>query len=122
MRPVSAFWRRFQTTVQIAPRTGVDGYAKATYSTAPTPYQAHLSGDRRLVRTAAGLEALSNQKITLMTTDLIDPSAQITLSTADVGSTEEAYIHPLVLCADPVSDAGGRHHTVLRLSVGRAAI
>lgn len=114
MRSINRWGHLMANTVTIAPKTGQDAYGKATYGAA-VPYRCHISLARMLVRTSTGQEVESQQMIHMMTADPIQPTSQLTLSTADVGSTEEAAIHPRILTVERRNDQTGPHHVVLRL-------
>jgi hypothetical protein len=114
MRPVSGWAHMMSSTVAIAPQTGVDRYGKPTYGTAVS-YIAHLSRKRRMVRTAAGQEIVSDQSVVLNTNVDVPMTSQVTLSTADVGSTESWAIHPLIVSVLRAFDQNGPHHTTLYL-------
>lgn len=113
MRPIRGFEHLMSTSVTVAARTSEDRYGKPTYGT-PVRYKAHISNTRTLVRTLTGQQVESGQAIYLSTTAAIQPSAQVTLSTADVGSTQEAAIHPTIISVERLSDKSGPHHVVLR--------
>ena len=114
MRPVSAWAHLMSSTALVAPKTGADGYGKPTYGTA-VRYDAHLSRKPQMVLTAQGQQVLSNQSLHLATADPIQATAQVTLSTGDVGSTEAIYLTPLIYAVERRFDEGGPHHVILRL-------
>lgn len=68
-----------------------------------------------MVLTAQGQQVLSNQSLHLATADPIQATAQVTLSTSDVGSTEAIYLNPLIYAVERLFDQAGPHHVVLRL-------
>lgn len=114
MRHVSKWAHLFSSTVQVAPQTSVDRYGKPVYGTAVS-YRAHISRKRQLVRTDNGQEVQSMQQVHLMASIAVQPIAQLTLSTADVGSTEEHAIHPTIVAVERRFDGAGPHHVVLHL-------
>jgi hypothetical protein len=114
MRPIGQFRHLMSSTILVAPRVGVDVTGKPTFG-ADVAYVAHLRGERRMVRNPDGQEV--NAKLSAYLGQLADiqPTARVTLSTGDVGSTEEHARMPLLLAVDRVYDAAGPHHVVLRL-------
>lgn len=114
MRPVSRWRHLMSSRVSVAARSGVDGYGKPSYGAAAT-YAAHVRGERTLVRNASGQEVVSSQTVYLATAASVLPSAQVTLSTSDVGSTEGWALHPPILAVERRSDQNAPHHVVLRL-------
>lgn len=112
MRPISAWSRLMSSTVLVAARLGTDDYAKPNYDTA-VAYKAHLSRKAQLVRTQDGQQVQSLLSAHLNSSVVILPTAQVTLSTADVGSTEATLTHPTIVAVDRRYDQGGPHHTVL---------
>lgn len=114
MRAISKWRHLMSSTVQIAPRTGKDGFGKPTYGTA-VRYRAHLSRQPKLVRTGTAQVVDSNQSIYLEGKVAVQPTDQVTLSTGDVGSTESVLLHPLILSVEQRFDEKGPHHTVVLL-------
>ena len=114
MRSIAAWHHMMSSTASVAPRSGMDGYGKPTYGTAVS-YKAHLSRKRRLVRGANGQEVVSDQALYLATGDNIQPTGKVTLSTADIGSTEAAQISPPIVAVERRFDQYGPHHVVLYL-------
>lgn len=102
------------SAVTIANPLSVDTYGKPTYGT-PVSYRAHLSRKRMLVRGDNGQEIESKQQVHLDGAPAVLPSAQVTLSTADVGSTEGWAIHPSIAGIERRFDGDGPHHVVLYL-------
>ena len=102
------------SVVLVANRTCSDGYGKPGYGSA-TAYRAHLSRKRRMVRTAVGQEVVSEQAVYLAGSPAMLPSAQVTLSTADVGSTEDWAIHPTIQAIERRFDDTGPHHVCIYL-------
>lgn len=98
--------------VSVQPRTGQSGSGAPTYGDAVT-YDAHLSRKRRLVRTLQGEEVVSSQAAYLCTNVDIQPTARVTLSTGDVGSTEDYALHPPLVSVERRFDQTGPHSTVL---------
>jgi hypothetical protein len=117
VRPVSRFAHLMSSFALVAPRIGTDtgGYGRPVYGP-DVRYQAHLSRNPELLRTGVGQEAVSRQSLHLATADPIQVTARVTLSTADVGSTESTLIHPPILSVERLFDQKGPHHTVLRLT------
>ena len=103
------------TTVLVARRTGFNVKGDASYGT-DVSYPAHISGKRTMVRNALGQEVVSSQAVYVGTKDPILMSDRITLSTADVTSTDSASIRPPVLSVLRRFDEMGGHHTVVYLA------
>ena len=115
MRPLSRFAHLMSSQVQIAARTGQDAYGKPTYGAATT-YAAHLFRKPRMVFTAEGQQVVSSQTLYVNTTDPILTSAQVTLSTGDIGSTQDSILHPPISVVDTRFDESGKHHVVIMLA------
>lgn len=108
-----AAWADFmRQTMTVEARTGQDGFGNATYGAA-TAYQCRLVGKRQLVLNGEGREVVSKQTAYLASADEIGPQARVTLSTADVGSTQNYAIHPPILASARYPDEAGQHHSVL---------
>ena len=102
-------------TIQVAARTGQDSFGVPTYGS-NVAYRGRLVGKRRLVFDATGQQVVSGQTAYLMTAANILPDARVTLSTADVGSTESWAITPPILATGRFPDETGQfHHTTLYL-------
>lgn len=114
MRAISRFRHLMSSTVLIAPRTGQGTYGAPTFG-ADVAYPAHLSRRRRLVRAPNGQEVVSGQALYLGTAADIQPTARVTLSTGDVGSTESHAIHPTIVSVERRFDQRGPHHVVVFL-------
>lgn len=114
MRPIGAWKHMMSSSALVAAKTGTDGFGKPTYGTA-VRYDAHLSRKPEMVLTAQGQQVLSNQSLHLATAAPIQATAQVTLSTGDVGSTEAIYLTPLIYAVERLFDESGAHHTILRL-------
>lgn len=116
MRPISRWVHLMSSTVQLAARstTPFDGYGAAQFG-ADVNYRAHLRGAVQLVRNAAGQEVVSRRMVYVATTIDIQPSARLTLSTGDCGSTENSQRMPVILSVEKRFDKHGPHHTVLYL-------
>lgn len=114
MRPISRWAHMMASTVSIAARSSNDGYGGPSYGS-PVSYVAHLSRKRRITRSVGGQEVVSEQALYLDGSVNILPSAQVTLSTADVGSTESFDIHPLIQSVERRFDGAGAHHVVVYL-------
>ena len=106
-------WRgMMRQVITVAPRSGQDSFGVPTYGTAVT-YRCRLVGKRRQVLNAAGQMVVSDQTAYLFSADNVLPDAQVTLSTADVGSTESFDINPKLLAVERRFDEEGPHHVVL---------
>lgn len=118
MRPIAAFRHMMASSVQIAPRSGVDAFGKPTYGTAVV-YRAKIYYRGKFLgadRTPAGQGIAPRRMMHLDTATPILPTAQVTLSTGDVGSTEAWAIHPLITDVERFYDAGGAHSTMVYLA------
>ena len=110
------WWRSLMTqSVAIAARSGVDRFGKPTYSTSPTTYVARVVGKRRLLVNAAGQEVVSDWTVYLYGNPAVTPQDQVTLSTADTGSTATLALTPPILGVARVPDEGGMLYTALYL-------
>lgn len=108
-------WRPLmRQRLTLAAPTGVDGYNATTYGTA-VPYRCRLVGKRRVVRNAMGVEVVSSMTAYLYTNDVVNPLSKVTLSTADVGSTEVIAVSPPILAVGRFPDENGNAHSVLYL-------
>lgn len=115
VRPIHGWASMLRQTVSIAPMTGRDVQGKPTYGSA-TSYRCRLVGERRQVLDAQGQQVMSRQTVYLMTNAIVHPEDRITLSTADIGSTESWAITPPILASSRYPDnSGGFHHTVVFL-------
>lgn len=114
MRPISRWAHLMSATVSVENRTGQDRYGQPTYGTASS-YQAHLSGEQKLMRNAQGQQVVSTRSIYLNASVDIQPTARVTLSTADTGSTENYAIHPVIMAVERRFDQRGPHSVVVRL-------
>lgn len=103
------------TAVTIEPRTGQDGYGKPSYGSATT-YRAHITRKISLVLNANGEQVQSGRSVHLMTATPILPTARLTLSTGDAGSTTPSMLQPEIMAVERRSDQAGPHHVVLFLS------
>lgn len=112
MRPISRWRHMMSSVVTLERRLKTDGDGNPEYD-APVPYAAHIARSRTLLRGAMGQEVDSQQAVYLATTDLVQPEDRITLSTGDVGSTEERAIHPAILRVEPRFDGAGVNHVVV---------
>lgn len=115
MRPISRWGHMFSTTVSIQARTTNGAYGAPQYGTAVT-YRAHLNANAKIVRDANGAQVISSQSVHIMSNVAVLPTAKVTLSTADVGSTETGAISPQIVAVERRFDQNGPHHTVLRLA------
>ena len=113
MRPVSGWASMMRQTISIAPLSSRDAYGKPTYGSA-TSYRCRLVGKRTRVLNAQGQEVISNWTAYVMADVAIQPDVQVTLSTADVASTEAYAITPQLLSVGryPANDGGFHHVTV----------
>lgn len=114
MRPVTSWGHMMASSVTIEPRTGQDGYGAPSFGSGTT-FKAHISRKRTLVRNANGEQVESGQCVHLMTATQILPTARITLSTADAGSTMPTLTQPLILAVERRQDQAGHHHVVVFL-------
>ena len=114
MRPIAAFAHLMSTHVWVQAQTGADGYGKPSYGPA-VRYQAHIGQRKKFVRTAGGEEIESGQSIYLNTKVSILPTARLTLTTGDAGSTEDELVHPTIIAVERLSDQNGPHHVTLFL-------
>lgn len=112
MRAITTFAHLMSSQVSVEARTGSDGYGKPTYGTAVS-YRAHLVRKPHLVRAMSGEEVVSSVQAYLMTTVPILPTARVTLSTGDVGSTDTQVRQPPLLTVTQRFDGAGSHHVVL---------
>ena len=72
-----------------------------------------LMGKRKRVVDDKGQEVVSSQQALLGTVALIQPTARVTLSTADAGSTDASMTQPTILAVERRYDDVGLHHSVL---------
>lgn len=114
MRSIAGWGRFSGNVVYVAPRSSVDGYGKPTYGT-DVRYDAHLANKQEMVRAPNGQEVESKQQAWLFTTDVIPTTSRLTLSTADVGSTEPTQTQPKILAVVRRFDGGRPHHSVVYL-------
>ena len=94
-------------TVQVAAKTGIDGYGQIEYG-ANTTYRVRLVGKRRLVRNDQGDEVLSTHTVYFVANPAIRAHDRRTLSTRDVNSTETGAITPQILSVGKFPDDLGR--------------
>jgi len=90
-------------TVQVALRTGVDGYGEPTYG-ADVAHTARVAGRHRLVRDARGEQVLSTRTVWFVDIVELDVHDRVTLSTDDVRSTEETVRRPGLLDVQRLPD------------------
>lgn len=114
MTAVSAWLDMMRQTVSVQEPSGMDTFGTQSYGTAAT-YRCRIVGKRRHVINALGLEVVSQQTVYLATDTMVSPQAKVTLSTADVGSTEAHSLTPVLLATGRYPDENGQHHTVLYL-------
>ncbi len=102
----------FDTTVTVAPSTGMDVYTKPSYGAAVT-YKAHIERSEEMHRNDEGQERISKRKVFLYSesgwTSSSVPTAdsQLTLPATHSPTT------PQIIMVQPVSDENGIHHVVL---------
>lgn len=101
-------------TVKIAPFSGTDAFGNPTFG-ADVSYSARISGKIRLVRDATGREVVSSQTVHLGAAVLVSEQDRITLSTADVASTEAYHVTPPIVAVANIADEGGLHHAMVFL-------
>lgn len=112
MRPASA-WRHLRTdTVTIASLSSVDGYGDPTYSAA-VRYPARVVGEQKLIRGFNGEEVVTRFTVYVLAPVIVQPTAQITLSTNAVNSTQLTALSPPLLGSKQEPDQSGLHHAVL---------
>lgn len=100
-------WRcMMKQSIAIANLSGRDGDAMPTYGSATT-YQCRLVGKRKMVRNARGEEVVSSQHALLASGVMVLPDAKVTLSTSDVGSTEDWALHPPIVATARYPDETG---------------
>lgn len=114
MRPVGAWRRLMSSTLTVAPLTGRSADGSGVYG-APVTYRAHLARRPRLVMTAQQVQVVSSLQAFLDAAPAILPTAQVTLSTGDVGSTQPTALHPPILAVEQRFDQTGPHSTVLSM-------
>jgi len=112
MRPIASFAHLMSSTITVEPRTGVDAQGRPTYGSSTT-YAAHLMGEQKRMVDDKGQETVSRQQVIVSATAAVTPTSRVTLSTADVGSTEASLRQPLLLAVQRRFDQGGGHHLVL---------
>lgn len=114
MPDVGAWGALMTQALTVAPLSGRNVEGAKTYGAA-VPYACRLAGKRRQVLDARGQQVVCNQTAWLATADVVDPEGLVTLSTADVGSTESFAIHPPIIAVGRYPDENGNHHSVLFL-------
>jgi len=118
MRPIAQFRHMMALTVQVAPLVSRDRNSVPTYGD-PVTYQAKVYYIRRMVtdasRSTSAEQIIPQRVIHLDSADPILPTAQLTLTTGDVGSTETWAIHPLIRGVERLYDERGAHSTILHL-------
>ena len=102
-------------TVQVAARTGVDGYGQPTYGS-NVAYRVRISGKRRLIRNDQGAEVLSTHSVYFAASPAVGAHDKITLSTGDVNSTETGAINPAILSVGKFPDDQGRTNLTVFLA------
>lgn len=114
--PTIASWGNLlRQTITIEPPAGsTDLYGAETFG-APVTYRCRIVGKQQMVETAKGEDVLSRQMVYLMTPNGVHPESRVTMSTADVLSTENYAVHPPILATGRYPDETGRHHSVIFL-------
>ena len=97
----------FLQTVQIEPRSGVDGYNNPTYGSAVS-YTVRIAGKRRRIFSDAGDVVLSTHAVYFQDSPAIGAHDRLTLSTDDVNSTELGSLQPRILEVGRYPDDVGR--------------
>lgn len=98
--------------MNIAPRTGIDGYGEILYG-ADVARRARVTGRLRTVTNAQGQQVISTHQIYLADAGVVGPHDRITLSTGDVNSTETgARQPPIIAVGESMDDLGHRHLTL----------
>ena len=101
-------------TVAIAPWTGYDAYGQPSWGSDVT-YKAAVIGEIKLVRDKTGQTVPSKQRVYLMGAPAIGPEDRVTLSTGDVGSTEQYAIRPPILAVGRYPFTVGQFFTEVSL-------
>lgn len=114
MRPIASFSRFGGKTVLLAPQSSLDDYGKPSYG-ADVPYSAHIVGKQEMVRDAEQKQVTSKQQVWVFSTNVIPTTSRLTLSTADVGSTEATETQPKILTVVQRWDGPTLHHSVIYL-------
>ena len=104
--------------VTVERKSSYDSYGNAAYS-AGVIYGGALVGEMKAVRRANGDEAISSQSFYMMTNAGFTPEDRVTLSTADVASTESWALQPELLAVERYPFTRGQFATVLRLGMNR---
>ena len=104
-----------RSVVQVASRTGVDGYGENTYS-ADVARRCRLTGRVRTVTSFQGEQVVSTHQIFLADNGTIGQHDRVTLSTGDVNSTETGARQPKILAVGTYPDDQGRSHRTVFLS------
>ena len=103
-------------TVIIAPVVSQDVHGKPTYSTSPTTLRARVVGERRQGLDANRREVVSSQTVYLASGLAVAPDSQVTLTTAEAGSTEPgALTPPIVRTGRYPNEMGRQVYTALFL-------
>ena len=90
-------------TVEVARRTCADDYGEVVYGN-DVAYSARVAGRHRLVRDARGEQVLSTRTVYFAGAPALDVHDRVTLSTGDVGSTEEMVRRPALLDVQRLPD------------------
>lgn len=112
MRGIDRWAHMASSSVLIAAQSGRDGYGKPTFG-ADVPYTGHLVHKRELVRNAQGQEVESRHQLYVLSPVVLSPTVRLTLSTGEVGSTDETMTKPVSLSVMTRFDGHGAHHTVV---------
>jgi hypothetical protein len=112
MRPITEWQHLMSSRVSVALRTSLDTDVVPTYGTPITDIPAHLSRKRRLIadqREPQLREIVSSQSVHLGINMDVPLTAKVTLSTGDVGSTEETQLSPVIVHVRRRFDQAGAH-------------
>ena len=100
-------WRSFmRQSCTVAPLSTEDSRGAPTYGAAVT-YRCRLVGKKREIVNSAGRIMISGQTVYLASGDLVLEDAKVTLSTGDVGSTEETAMSPPIFGVGTYPDETG---------------
>ena len=104
-----------RSTVQIAPRTGIDGYGHMSYG-ADVARRCRLTGRVRTVTNFQGEQVVSTHQLYLADAGAVGQHDRVTLSTGDVNSTETGARQPKIVAIGRYPDDLGRTHVTVFLS------
>jgi len=115
---VRAFRQLMQQRVTIKRFASYNDFGEASYGD-PVTYQAAVVGEMKRVLNAQGEETPTNMSAYLMTADAVRPEDEITLSTGDVGSTEQWAIQPKIIATARYPFTRGQFFTAVHLGTRR---